>query len=95
MRRPIEQGEQDAINRAVKKYEKTLQILESHLGQNHVLVGGHLSLAEIQFGPVLYRYYDLEFDRHPLANCQAYDTRLTERPAFQEPVMASYAELRA
>jgi glutathione S-transferase len=52
------------------------------------------SLADIQLGHCLYRYYDIEVTRADLPNLAAYYHRLQTRPAFAGQVMVSYDELR-
>lgn len=58
------------------------------------LVSNALTLADIQFGHVLYRYYDIAIARKAFPNLAAYYKRLTTRAAFREHVMVSYDELR-
>jgi glutathione S-transferase len=53
-----------------------------------------LTLADIQFGHVLYRYYDIAIDRAEHPAIRRYYQRLTTRPAFREHVMVSYEALR-
>ena len=76
-------------------FETKLQIAEERLAKHNFLVGEALTLADIQFGHVLYRYYDINIDRNPLPNVRAYYMRLASRQAFREHVMVCYDELRA
>ena len=94
VRTPIAQRDPDAIRRAVTDLEQKLQIAEDRLARHAFLVGNAPTLADIQFGHVLYRYYDIAIERAALPNLAAYYARLTERPAFREHVMVSYEELR-
>jgi len=84
-----------AIRQALDSLTAKLAIAEQQLSGSAHLAGARFSLADIQFGHVLYRYYDIEIERPPLPALQAYYRRLTERPAYREHVMLSYAELRA
>jgi len=95
VRTPEDKRDAEAINAAVKYFEIKLQIAEERLANQSFLVGEAFTLADIQFGHVLYRYYDIDIDRRPLPNVQAYYMRLTSRQAFREHVMVSYDELRA
>ncbi len=52
------------------------------------------TLADIQFGHVLYRYFNIAIERPGHPALRRYYDRLTERPAFQGHVMVSYEELR-
>ncbi len=95
VRTPEDKRNAEAISSAVESFETKLQIAEERLEKQSFLVGESLTLADIQFGHVLYRYYDINIDRRPLPNVQAYYMRLTSRQAFREHVMVSYDELRA
>ena len=83
-----------AISQAVGKLDAMLDIAEAQLARGGFLAGDSFTLADIQFGHVLYRYFDI-----PIARCgrpalkHHYD-RLSVRPAFREHVMVSYEELR-
>ena len=60
----------------------------------HYLCGDDFTLADIQFGHLLYRYFDLEIERPERAGLRAYYERLVARPAYREHVMIPYDELR-
>lgn len=88
--------EQDAakIEKAIQDLEAKLKIANAQLSDKTYIVGEHLTLADIQLGHILFRYYDIAIERAPLPNLRRYYNSLTERPAFQEHVMISYDELR-
>ncbi len=94
VRTPPSQRDPDAIRAAVIDFEDKLNIAEARLGEHDFLVGDTLTLADIQFGHVFYRYFDIDIERAALPSLAAYYGRLAERPAFQEHVMVSYEELR-
>ena len=83
-----------AIRSALAALAEKLAIAERQLSRAPYLAGPHFSLADIQFGHLLYRYHDIEIERPPLPALQAYYERLTERPAYREHVMVSYEDLR-
>ncbi|MBP2168886.1 glutathione S-transferase [Erwinia toletana] len=83
-----------AIAAAIKRLTALLQIAETRLTQHDYLVGDAFTLADIQFGYLLYRYYDIAIERADLPALQRYYQRLTQRPAYREHVMISYEELR-
>lgn len=62
--------------------------------QHDFLVGDEFTVADIIFGHVLYRYFDINIERGEFPAVQAYYNRLSQRPAFQEHIMVSYEELR-
>jgi len=83
-----------AISQAVAKLDKLLDIAEAQLSGGAFLAGDDFTLADIQFGHVLFRYFDIPIARRdrPVL-CRYYDS-LATRPAFREHVMVSYDELR-
>lgn len=95
VRSPADKRDADAINAAVHFLEAKLQIAAARLAKHAYLAGDTFTLADIQFGHVLYRYYDIAITRRSLPQVQAYYHRLSARPAFREHVMVCYDELRA
>lgn len=95
VRTPEKQRDENAIKEAMANLERNLSIAEGQLGKHPFLSGNEFSLADVQFGHVLYRYYDIDVVRQPLPELRAYYERLVSRPAFREHVMVSYEELRA
>jgi glutathione S-transferase len=86
--------DQAAIANAIRVLDRYLAIAEARLARHAYLVGDDLTLADIQFGHVLYRYFDIPIARAAHPASRRYYHRLTERPAFREHVMVSYDELR-
>jgi len=80
--------------RNLKALENELAKADARLAKHDYLCGNHLTLADIQFGHVLYRYFDIDIARRSLPALQAYYRRLTERPAYQKAIMVSYDTLR-
>lgn len=95
VRTPQENRDEQAIAEAMVKLEYYLSVAEAQLEKHRFLAGDAFSLADIQFGHVLYRYYDIDVVRKPLSRLRAYYENIALRPAFQEHVMVSYEELRA
>ncbi|MEM9575046.1 MAG: glutathione S-transferase family protein, partial [Pseudomonadota bacterium] len=83
-----------AIKNGLEVFEKNLGIAETRLAQHDYLVGDAFTTADIVFGHVLYRYFDIDIEWKSLPAVRAYYDRLTERPAYQDNVMVSYEELR-
>ena len=86
--------DQQAIAAALTALGAKLDIAERQLERHRFLAGDDLTLADIQFGHVLYRYFDIDFERPEHPALWRYYERLSERPAFREHVMVSYEELR-
>ena len=94
VRTPAAERDPQAIAAAVTALEQKLAIAEARLASSRYLVGDTFTLADIQFGHVLYRYFAIDITRHSLPHLAAYYARLTERPAFRRHVMVSYDELK-
>ena len=94
VRTPAAERDPQAIAAAVTSLEQKLAIAEARLAGSRYLVGDTLTLADIQFGHVLYRYFAIDIPRRPLPHLAAYYARLTARPAFRQHVMVSYDELK-
>lgn len=82
-----------AIRDALTVLDEKLDIAESKLSKTPYLAGSELTLADIQFGHCLYRYFTIDIERRDRPVLQAYYDALTDRPAFAEHVMISYDEL--
>jgi glutathione S-transferase len=83
------------VRQAIARLGKILDIAEARLSSRRFLCGDALTLADIQFGDILYRYFDVGIERPTHPAIERYYDELTSRAAFQEHVMVSYAELRA
>lgn len=83
-----------AIAQAITKLDPYLDIAEQQLSSATFLAGASFSLADIQFGHVLFRYFDISIPRAPRPALRRYYEGLSQRPAFREHVMVSYEELR-
>ena len=94
VRIPPSQRDYAAITSAVTSIESELTIAEKVLETHAFIAGDDFSLADIQFGHCLYRYYDIDVIRANLPHLRAYYERLRTRQGFIHHVMVSYEELR-
>ena len=83
-----------AIAAALESLHVKLAIADRQLANHEYLAGPHLTLADVQFGHVLYRYFDIDIQRQPLPNVERYYSLLKARADYQSSVMVSYEELR-
>jgi glutathione S-transferase len=83
-----------AISQAVTKLDKLLDIAEAQLSRSAYLASDDFTLADVQFGHVLFRYFDISITRQGRPALRRYYDALVMRPAFCEHVMTSYEELR-
>jgi glutathione S-transferase len=93
VRTPEAERDWPAIEASVTALEKALAIAEERLGDTAHLAGEDFTLADVQLGHVLYRYYEIGIERAELPNVARYYERLQAREAYREHVMVSYAEL--
>lgn len=83
-----------AIRAALEALHAALAIAEDRLARHAFLAGDAFTLADIQLGHVLFRYFDIAIERAPLPALRRYHEALTARPAYRQHVMVSYEELR-
>ncbi len=95
VRTPVARRNPDALRQAILFLDQYLDIAEKQLASAPYLSGNDLTLADIQFGHLLYRYFTIEIERRERASLRAYYERLAARPAYRAHVMVSYDELRA
>ncbi len=94
VRTPPSNRDRPAIRTALDLLAHYLDIAETQLAKSAYLAGNHFTLADIQFGHCLFRYFDIEIERGHRPHLARYYSALTTRPAFREHVMISYDELR-
>ncbi len=84
----------EMIARNIAALTKYLKIAEARLAQDDYLAGDQFTLADIQMGHCLYRYFDIDIARVDLPHLRRYYDRLCQRPPYAKYVMADYSELR-
>ncbi len=95
VRTPTPQQDPQAISEALDALNAKLRIAERQLQHNEWLCGPDFTLADIQFGHVLYRYFDIEIERPEWPSIRRYHAALLARNAYREHVAIPYDELRA
>ena len=83
-----------AISLGLRKLNSFLAVAEGVLQQRAWLADEHFTLADVQFGHTLFRYFDIDIERMDFPAVAEYYQRLTERSAYREHVMVDYEELR-
>ena len=94
VRTPQSKQNPTTIKNGINRLTPFLNIAEAHLSRNAFLAANNLTLADIQFGHCLYRYFDIDIARVHLPNLRRYYDLLASREMFQRHVMVSYDELR-
>lgn len=95
VRTPASERDAAAISQSVTALERYLAIAEDRLDTRPYLMGEDLTLADIQLGHVLYRYFDIDIERAEFPALAGYFGRLKKRQAYRDHVMISYEALRA
>jgi glutathione S-transferase len=94
VRTPPARRDPAALEQAMGILDRYLDIAETQLGAAPFLCGADLTLADVQFGHLLYRYFTLVIERRGRPRLGAYYESLVARPAYREHVMVPYDELR-
>jgi glutathione S-transferase len=94
VRTPPARQDPNELRQAIAVLDRYLEIAERRLTSAPFLCGDDLTHADIQFGHLLYRYFDLDIERRERAGLRSYYERLVVRPAYREHVMVPYDELR-
>ncbi len=95
VRTPARDRDEDALARNIARFETRLDRVEEQVERHDYIAGPDFSLADIVFGHILYRWFDMDIQRRPRPALERYFSRLQDRPAYREHVMTSYDSLRA
>lgn len=79
---------------AVAAFNEKLLLVEAQLLKHPFLAGAEFTLADIQLGYLLYRYYQMPISHADLPALHKYYAALEQRPAYKTHVMVSYDALR-
>lgn len=83
-----------AIAAASKALNKNLKIADDRLANSTYLVSDNFTMADLVFGHLLFRYFDIDIPRAEFSNLERYYEKLKSRAAYSKTVMVSYDELR-
>lgn len=88
-RTPVDQQNGPAIEAAVAALKQSMPIVASRI-KGPYFGGDALNLLDFQIGSLLYRYFEMAFDKTDLPDLRAYYDRLCERPAYRSCVMVDF-----
>jgi len=94
VRTPEAERDSDQLENSLRSFEKTLAIAEARLAKHRYLVNDDFTLADLQFGHILFRYFDIDIKRADLPALRRYYDELSSREHYQKHVMVNYDELR-
>jgi glutathione S-transferase len=93
-RTPDDQRNWTLIRSGIARSAILFRLLDRHLEGKSFIAGERLTFGDIPAGAQLYRYFELEIDRPPLPNVEAWYARLREREAYRTHVMVPYEALK-
>ncbi len=88
VRTPQEERDRASISAAIEKTAGNLAILDAHLAGLEYVTGPSLTMADIPLGVTAYRWFNLEIQRPPLPNLEAWYERLCARAPYRAAVMS-------
>lgn len=92
-RTPEAQRNMTAVNAAIARCARHMQLLDRHLANQPFMTGRTLSLADIAVGTNLYRYFNIDIARPDVANVGRWYAALQSRPAYRQHVMIPFGDL--
>lgn len=87
IRTPPEERDETSIEAFRRKTVEAWSILEACLSDRDYVTGSSFNMADIPLGVSMYRWLQLDVERLPTPNLEAWYARLRDRPAFRENVM--------
>jgi glutathione S-transferase len=82
IRTPPEKRDMAAIDRAVEVLTQHWALIDKALAGRAWLAAGHLTFAEMVFGPNLHRWFNFPIERPDMPNLRGWYERMLEREAF-------------
>ena len=80
VRTPAERRDPAALKRALGVLDRYLDIGETQLAKARFLCGEDFTLADVQFGHLLYRYFDIDIERRERGRLRAYYEQACRAP---------------
>ena len=93
VRVPESRRRPDVIDAGLVVLNRALKIADDQLARNQYLAGEDFTVADIQLGHCLYRYFSIDIPRIPYDHIERYYAMLCRREAYQSHVHIDYSEL--
>ncbi len=87
IRTPPEKRDQTHIATAMNKTAENWTILDAHLVGRNYVTGPSFTMADIPLGVTAYRWFNLDIERPPVRNLEAWYERLRDRAPYRASVM--------
>jgi glutathione S-transferase len=88
VRTPPDERDQAGIATATRNTADNLAILDAHLADRDYVTGPSLTMADIPLGVTAYRWFNLDIERPPMPNLEAWYERLRARGPYRATVMS-------
>jgi glutathione S-transferase len=82
-----EKRDRDDIATAISRTAENLAMLDAHLAARDYVTGPAFTMADIPLGVTAYRWFNLEIERPPMPNLEAWYERLCARFPYKATVM--------
>ncbi len=93
IRTPASERNEAGVANAIASLKQSMSIVEG-LIEGPFIGGNSLNLVDYQIGSLLYRYYEMDFEKADLPGLRAYYDRLCERPAYRDFVMVDFMSMK-
>ena len=90
IRMPADKRNTRAIDAGLASTASLYRLLDRHLAEQDYIAGSAFSMGDIAFGPMTYRYFEMDIERPELPELQAWFERLREREAFRYHAMIPF-----
>lgn len=77
-RTPPERRDPDAMQASLNSTARSLSALDAHLAETEYVAGDPLTMGDLALGSMVYRWLNIDIERPPLLNLEAWHERLTE-----------------
>jgi glutathione S-transferase len=88
VRTPADQRDPAAIAQGVADAAKAYGMIEPLLARHAYIAGPDFTLADIPWGVLAHRWFNMDFERPALPHLRAWYDRLCERPAYKQHIVA-------
>jgi len=88
IRTPPEQRNMAAIHAGIAGAARAYGMIDGQLGRHDFIAGNAFTLCDIAWGVHAHRWFNMDFERPPLAHLRAWYDRLLGRSAYQKHVAA-------
>jgi glutathione S-transferase len=92
-RTPEAKRDMVAVNKAIARTARHMEMLDRQLGDRQFVTGRTLSLADVAVGTNLFRYLNVDIMRPHVPNVARWYGALAQRPAYKAHVMIPFDDL--